>query len=189
MNGAASRAAPWHSEPEDVACAEQSGRAGDQYSDLGAGPTFGPIPETHSRGSRGQPAATASSNNLTINGEPYTRSLQISGAPPPGDQRQVTVTSRSFSPAHLDSRMTEGTVTWVEGSGCITVDDQTQSTRGSLSSTSTVSGDQRRAHQCPSAGTVRVEASEGAFTTTFNGSSTVQVTAPNGDNKSFNLDC
>ncbi|MFB1481445.1 hypothetical protein [Corallococcus sp. RDP092CA] len=138
---------------------------------------------------QGQLAATASSNNLTINGEPYTLSLQISGAPPQGDQRQVTIVSKSFSPDHLDSRMTQGTVTWVEGSGCITVDSQTQSTRGSLSSTSTVSGYQRCEHQCPSAGTVRVETSEGAFTTTFNGSSTVQVTAPNGDNKSFNLDC
>ncbi|WP_223636117.1 hypothetical protein [Corallococcus sp. EGB] len=138
---------------------------------------------------QGQLAATATSNNLSINGEPYTLSMQIVASPPQGDQRKVTITSNSFSPAHLDSRSNQGTVTWVAGSGCITVDSQAQSTRGSLSSTTTVSGYQRCDHQCPTAGSVQVHTSEGTFTTTFNGSNSVQVSAPNGDTRSFNLNC
>lgn len=137
----------------------------------------------------GQLVATASSTNLTINGEPYNLSLQASASPPQGDQRQVNITSTSFSPNHLDSRSSQSTVTWVGGSGCVTVNSTSQTTRGSLSATSTVSNFQRCDHQCPTAGTVSVDTTEGTFTTTFNGSNTVQVVAPNGNTKSFNINC
>ncbi|NNB88740.1 hypothetical protein HJC10_22665 [Corallococcus exiguus] len=138
---------------------------------------------------QGQLAATANSTNLTINGEPYNLSLQIAGSPPQGDQRKVTVTSNSFSPNRFDSRTSTSTVTWVAGSGCITVDSTSQATKGGLSSTTTVSGYQRCDHQCPTAGMVQVETAEGTFTATYDGSNTVKVVAPNDDVKTYNLDC
>ncbi|MHA7630442.1 hypothetical protein [Corallococcus sp. M7] len=138
---------------------------------------------------QGQLAATANSSDLTINGEPYNLALQIAGAPPEGNTRKVTVTSNSFSPNRFDSRTTQSTVTWEAGSGCITVDSTSQATRGGLSSTATVSGYQRCDHQCPTAGMVQVETTEGTFTTTFNGGNTVEVIAPNDDVKTYNIDC
>ncbi|MBZ4333401.1 MULTISPECIES: hypothetical protein [unclassified Corallococcus] len=138
---------------------------------------------------QGQLAATATSNQLTINGEPYNLSLQIAGQPPDGDTRKVTVTSNSFSPNRFDSRTSQSTVTWTGGSGCITVDSTTQATKGGLNSTSTVSGYQRCDHQCPTAGMVQVDTTEGTFTTTFDGTNTARVTAPNDEIKTFNIDC
>ncbi|RYZ11984.1 MAG: hypothetical protein EOO70_09355 [Myxococcaceae bacterium] len=138
---------------------------------------------------QGQLAATANSNELTINGEPYNLSLQIAGAPPEGDQRKVNVTSNSFSPNRYDSRSSQSTVTWTAGSGCITVDSTSQGTKGNLSSTTTVSGYQRCGQQCPTAGMVQVNTSEGTFTATFDGTNTVKVVAPNDDVKEYDLDC
>ncbi|MGE6763394.1 hypothetical protein ACQKGO_35620 [Corallococcus interemptor] len=138
---------------------------------------------------QGQLAANATSNGLTINGEPYNLSLQVAGTPPNGNQRVVTITSNSYSPNRLDSRTTQSTVKWEAGSGCITVDGQSTSTRGNLSATSTVSNYQRCDQQCPTAGTVTVQTPEGSFTSTFNGSNSLQVTAPNNDTKSYPIDC
>lgn len=138
---------------------------------------------------QGQLSATANSNNLTINGEPFNLSMQITGAPPNGNQRTVTVTSNSFSPNRFDSRKSQSTITWVTGSGCITLDSQSTSTRGGLSATSNVAGFQRCDQQCPTAGTVTVQSSEGTFTSTFNGSNELKVTAPNGNVKTYPLNC
>ncbi|RKH60251.1 hypothetical protein D7V93_13640 [Corallococcus llansteffanensis] len=138
---------------------------------------------------QGQLAISANSTDLSINGEPYNLSMQIAGAPPTGDQRKMTITSTSFSPNRLDSRSSESTVTWVTGSGCFTVDSQGTSTRDGRSATSTVSGYQRCDNQCPSAGSVKVETPEGTFSSSFDGSNTLRVTAPNDDVRTYPLDC
>ncbi|MFP2895390.1 hypothetical protein [Corallococcus sp. 4LFB] len=138
---------------------------------------------------QGQLSINATSSNLTINGAPYNLSMQITGSPPNGDQRQVTITSNSYSPDRFDTRSSQSTVTWVSGSGCFTLDEQSQSTRGDRSSTTNVSGYQRCANQCPSAGTVTSQTSEGTFTTTFDGSNTIQVDSPGDATQSYSLDC
>ncbi|RKH73167.1 hypothetical protein [Corallococcus aberystwythensis] len=137
----------------------------------------------------GQLTINATSSNLTINGAPYNLSLQIATSPPDGDQRKVTITSNSYSPERFDTRSSESTVTWVSGSGCFTMDSQSQSTRGDRNSTTTVSGYQRCANQCPSAGTVTSETSEGTFNTTFTGSNVIEVTSPGDETQTYTLDC
>ncbi|RKH10222.1 hypothetical protein D7X74_27900 [Corallococcus sp. CA047B] len=138
---------------------------------------------------QGQLAIAATSTDLSINGAPYNLSMQIAGAPPEAGQRKVTITSTSFSPERFDTRSSESTVTWVEGSGCFTLNSQSRSTRNNFSATSTVSGYQRCDNQCPSAGTVTVETSEGTFSSSFDGSNTVKVTTPGDDIKTYPIDC
>lgn len=138
---------------------------------------------------QGQLGITATSSNLTINGAPYNLSMQIVGAPPNGNERQVTITSNSYSPDRFDTRSSQSTVKWVTGSGCFTLDSQSTSTRNSLNSTTNVSGYQRCANQCPSAGSVTTQTSQGTFSSSFDGSDTIEVTGPGGDTQSFSLDC
>ncbi|MBN8233219.1 hypothetical protein JYK02_37465 [Corallococcus macrosporus] len=138
---------------------------------------------------QGQLSVNATSSNLTINGAPYNLSMQVASSPPNGDQRKVTITSNSYSPDRFDTRSSQSTVTWVSGSGCFTLDEQSKSTRGDRSSNTTVTGYQRCANQCPSAGTVTSTTSEGTFTTTFDGSNTIKVTSPGDDTETYSLDC
>ncbi|GMT98551.1 hypothetical protein KH5H1_26700 [Corallococcus caeni] len=138
---------------------------------------------------QGQLSMNATSSNLSINGAPFNLSMQITGSPPNGNQRQVTIASNSFSPDRFDTRSSQSTVTWVAGSGCFTLDSQSTGTRNGLSSSTTVSGYQRCANQCPSAGSVTTQTSSGTFTSSFNGSSTITVTGPNGNTQSYSLGC
>ncbi|WP_375754475.1 hypothetical protein [Corallococcus exercitus] len=138
---------------------------------------------------QGQLSINATSSNLTINGAPYNLSMQVASSSPEGDQRKVTITSNSYSPDRFDSRSSESTITWVSGSGCFTLDGQSRSTRGDRNATTTVSGYQRCANQCPSAGTVTTQTSEGTFSSSFNGSNTLEVTSPGDDTQTYSLDC
>jgi hypothetical protein len=136
----------------------------------------------------GQLGLTASSTNLEVDGRPFILDLTAT-ATRAGTQRVVTISSSSRSPAVVDSRTSQSTMSWEQGSGCIEVSGQGGSTRDDLTTTSTVTGYLRCADQCPSAGTVTVQNVEGTFTATFDGTDNLQVTAPDGSQKDYNLNC
>ncbi|MGZ3460941.1 MAG: hypothetical protein ACXU86_20830 [Archangium sp.] len=138
--------------------------------------------------SNGQLVLTGSSTDLTAGGHPFILDLTAT-ATRSGTQRSVTMTSHSRAPDLTDSRNEQITMTWEQGSGCVTLNGQGGSTRGGITTTSTITGYQTCVNQCPSAGKVTVEGPNGAFTTEFNGSSTVQVTGPNGSTKNYTLQC
>ncbi len=138
--------------------------------------------------SNGQLVFTASSTDLTAGGNPFI--LDLNGtATRAGTQRTVTMRSRSRAPNVVDSRDTQLTMTWEQGSGCVTLNGQGGSTRGDKVTTSTITGYQRCVDQCPTAGKVTVEGEDGVFTTEFNGTSSVKVTDPDGETKNFDLQC
>jgi hypothetical protein len=138
--------------------------------------------------SNGQLVLTGTSTNLTVDGRPYIFDLSAT-ATRAGTQRMVTMRSRSRSPDQVDSRDTQITMNWEQGSGCVTLNGQGGSTRDDITTTSTITGFQRCGKQCPSAGKVTVDGKSGVFTAEFNGSSTVEVKAPNGDAKSYQFQC
>ncbi|MFL5349161.1 MAG: hypothetical protein ACJ8AT_30545 [Hyalangium sp.] len=138
--------------------------------------------------SNGQLGFTANSTDLNAGGHPYI--LDLNGtATRAGTQRQVAMTSHSRASDQVDSRDAQMTVTWEEGSGCVTMNGQGGSTRGGMTTNSTITDYRRCANQCPTAGKVSVEGPSGVFTTEFNGSSTVEVKAPNGHTKNYDLKC
>jgi hypothetical protein len=138
--------------------------------------------------SNGQLGFTASSTDLTVDGHPYL--LDLNGtATRAGTQRSVTMTSHSRATDQVDSRDANITMTWEQGSGCVTLNGQGGSTRGDKTTTSTITNYQRCMNQCPTAGKVTVEAKGDVFTTEFNGTSTAVVKAPNGDTKNYDLKC
>ncbi len=104
-------------------------------------------------------------------------------------KRAVTMTSRSHSPDLVDSRNEQISMNWEQGSGCVTLNGQGGSTRGGLTTTATLTGVQRCENQCPSAGKVTVESKNGVFSTEFNGTSSVNVTDPDGETKRYELNC
>lgn len=136
----------------------------------------------------GQLGLHGTSSNLTINGKAYVLDVTAT-ATKAGDQRSVTFTSASHSPDLFNSRQAQGTLSWTQGSGCIDASGSGSSTRGNLSTTSTVTGYHRCDGTCPTAGTVTVQSPNGVFTSTFDGSGNLVVTAPNGDKKTFSLNC
>jgi hypothetical protein len=138
--------------------------------------------------SNGQLVFTATSSNLTADDNPFILDLKAT-ATRAGTQRSVTIMSNSRSPDLVDSREAQITMTWEQGSGCVTMNGQGGSTRGGLVTTSTITGYQRCMNQCPTAGRVTVESEKGVFTTEFNGSSTVEVTDPDGEKQSYDLNC
>lgn len=138
--------------------------------------------------SNGQLAFTGTSTNLTAGGSSYI--LDLNGvATRSGTQRVVTMASRSHSPDQASTRDEQMTITWEQGSGCVTINGQGGSTKGDLTSTATVTNYQRCQNQCPTAGKVTVETKDGAFTTEFNGTSTAVVTDANGKKKNYDLKC
>jgi hypothetical protein len=136
----------------------------------------------------GQLVLTATSTNLTIGGHPFILDLTAT-ATRSGNERTVTILSHSRAPEQTDTREAQITMNWVQGSGCVTLNGQSTSRRDDQSTTSTVSGLQRCTNQCPSAGTVTVVTNSGTFSTVFDGSSSIEVTDPNGDTKTYELQC
>jgi hypothetical protein len=134
---------------------------------------------------------TATSTDLTVGGEPYILDLDATaaGASSAGKPGVLTISSRSRSPARLYSRQTQATVTWERGGDCVDVEGQGQSARGTLSATATLSGFRICGDSCPASGTLVVNAPSGGFTASFDGSNKVAVTAPNGDTRTYNLNC
>lgn len=138
--------------------------------------------------SNGQLAFTATSSDLNVGGEPFI--LDMNGtATSSGTQRTVTVTSHGRAPNRVDSRDVQLTMTWEQGSGCVTLNGSGSSTRGDMTTTSTITDYNRCEGQCPSSGKVTVDSQDGIFTTEFNGSNTAVVRAPNGDTKDYELQC
>ncbi|PTL79480.1 hypothetical protein [Vitiosangium sp. GDMCC 1.1324] len=138
--------------------------------------------------SNGQLVLTGTSTDLTAGGHPFVLDLKAT-ATRSGTQRAVTMTSHSHATDQVDSRDAQITMTWEQGSGCVTMNGQSGSTRGDKTVTSTITNYQRCQNQCPSAGKVTVDGKDGAFTTEFNGTSTVKVTGPNGDTKTYDFQC
>lgn len=138
----------------------------------------------------GQLVLTASSSDLRIDGEPFILDLTAT-ASRAGAQRTVTINSRSRAPDQVDSREALSTLTWEQGSGCYEMNGQGGSTRGDLSATSTVTGYRRctNSSTCPSAGEVTVQGPGGAFSAAFDGSGNLQVSAPDGSGRRYDLQC
>lgn len=136
----------------------------------------------------GQLRFNASSSNLRVNGNDYV--VEFTGAATAnGSQRVVTIDSKSRAPTQVDLRLSTGTITWEQGSGCITIDGQGTSSRKDAEVTSTIVGYQRCLDKCPSGGTVTVRGGEGTFEGTFDGSDTLKVVAPNAADRHFGLQC
>jgi hypothetical protein len=136
----------------------------------------------------GQLAFSATSTDLTVGGRPYI--LDVDGtATSAGNQRTVTMRSRSRAPDVVDARNVQTTTTWEQGTGCVTINGQGGSTRGDKTVTATLTDYRRCQDQCPTAGRVTVDGEDGVFTAEFNGSSTATVRAPNGDTKDYDLQC
>lgn len=132
---------------------------------------------------------TANSSDLVVGGRPLILELSAA-ATAAGTQRAVTLESKTRHPDATDSRQTLGTLTWEQGSDCITINAQGSSTRGELTSRSTISNLQRCGTQCPSAGTVTVDSPDGVLTANFAGEGDVRVQGPNGgDERVFDLQC
>jgi hypothetical protein len=138
--------------------------------------------------SAGQLAFNATSTDLTAGEHPYI--LDVDGtATRAGNQRTVTMRSRSRAPDVVDSRNVQMTMSWEQGSGCVTLNGQGGSTRGDKTATSTITDYSRCTGQCPTSGKVTVEGEDGVFTTEFNGTNMVDVKAPNGDTKDYEIQC
>ena len=138
--------------------------------------------------SNGQLGLTGTSTDLTVDGRPYILDVNAT-ATRAGTQRVVTMRSRSRTPDLVDSRDVQFTTTWEQGSGCVTLNGQGGSSRDGMVTTSTITGYQRCANECPTAGKVVVDNKGDTFTTEFNGSSTAEVKDPKGDTKSYQLNC
>ena len=136
----------------------------------------------------GQLRFIVSSSNLRVNGDDYVVDF-TAAASSTGSQRVVTIESKSHAGEQVDLRLSTGTFSWEQGSGCITIDAQGTSQRKDADVTSTLAGYQRCLDQCPSAGTVTVRGIEGSFSGTFDGSDTLIVNAPNGSDRHFGLQC
>ena len=136
----------------------------------------------------GQIVLHGTSSDLTINGRPYVLDLTTT-AKLDGSERIATFSSSSRSPDLFQSRHAEGTITWQQGSFCIDDDGSGSSARGKLNSTAKLSLYRRCGTSCPSSGKVTVDGPSGTFTGTFNGTPSFVVTAPNGDEKTYTLQC
>jgi hypothetical protein len=136
----------------------------------------------------GQLAFTATSSDLNAGGHPYI--LDLSGtATSAGTQRTVTMRSRSRAPDLADARDVQVTMSWEQGTGCVTLNGSGGSSRGDVTTTSTITDYTRCVGQCPSSGKVTVDSKDGVFTTEFNGTDTAVVRAPNGDTKNYGISC
>jgi hypothetical protein len=137
---------------------------------------------------QGQTGFSATSSGLTINGEPFNLDLQgtITST---SSQRVVKLTSKSHSPQRLDSRQAESTLTWDKGTSCLSVNGTSSSSRGGQSATATLSDFRRCVGQCPTSGTMTVQAPSGTFSTTFDGSEQVRVNGPDGSTRDLTLTC
>jgi hypothetical protein len=69
------------------------------------------------------------------------------------------------------------------------VNGTSQATRGGTSATATVSGYHQCIDHCPSAGTITVDSSKGAFTSSFNSGDQFSVMGPDGTTHSYDLNC
>jgi hypothetical protein len=131
---------------------------------------------------------TATSSDLTIDGSTFVLDFQAT-ATRTGNQRSVAVVSRSRDPSRLDERDATYTLTWEQGSGCVTANGTSSSTLGDLRSTSTLTDFTKCRGQCPSSGTVTLVSARGNFTTQFDGSSFVEVQGPRGNPRRYEVNC
>jgi hypothetical protein len=128
------------------------------------------------------------SSNLTMHEDPFILDVQVV-ATSSGPRRALTLDSRTRSTDHVDSRASLGTITWDQGSPCVSIDTQGTGTRDEVSVSSTLAGYQRCADRCPSAGSVTVRGGEGTFVASFDGDDTLRVFAPNGGDRTYGLQC
>ncbi len=136
----------------------------------------------------GQLTFTGTSSDLNIDGKPFTFETTAVGTAN-GAQRTLNITSKSRFPDQVQSRETQGTLTWQQGSGCTELNSQSTSTVSGATVNSTITGLKRCIGQCPTAGTVRVDSPDGPFNATFDGSSTIRVIDPRNESKDFDMQC
>ncbi|HEY8212142.1 MAG TPA: hypothetical protein VIG99_31890 [Myxococcaceae bacterium] len=154
----------------------------------GKGSISGNITVTLTQATTGEITLTATSQDLTLNGERYV--LDMTAMPSTsGTTSAIAITSRSYAPSRFDSRQAQGTVSWTQGSGCVDLNGQSTGARGGTTATATISGFHECTNRCPSAGTITVDTSKGAFSSTFDGSDQFVVTGPDGTQHSYDMQC
>lgn len=136
----------------------------------------------------GQLEFHGASNNLTVNGSSYVFDVSAT-ATRSGAERSVTFTSDSHAPDIVQSRRDQGTITWEQGTVCVNASGSGTSSRGNMTTALTVSSYHRCQSTCPTSGTVSEQSKDGVFTGKFDGTSTFVVVAPNGNKKSYKLQC
>lgn len=154
----------------------------------GKGSTSGNISVALTQAASGEVTITATSSDLTVNGERYVLDMSMVPSTSNG-QSAIAITSKSYSPSRFDSRDAQITLSWVQGSGCFDANGTSQGTRGGMNATATLSGYHQCTNMCPSAGTISVAAPKGAFTSTFNGSDQFSVAGPDGTTHSYDMNC
>ena len=128
------------------------------------------------------------SSQLTIDDDFFI--LDFDGAASTtGTTRLVTFESRSRMTDQVDARASTGTITWEQGTPCVTIDAQSESSKDELTFSSSLVGFRQCAGACPSAGDVTVQGEKGVFAGTFDGSDELRVLAPNGGDRSYGLQC
>jgi hypothetical protein len=130
----------------------------------------------------------ALSDNLTVGGEPMVVDFTARGTTN-GTARTLTIDSRSRIPSIADSRSSQATLTWEANSDCIDLSSTSTSSRGDITTTSTISNLHQCRGQCPSAGTVTGEGEEGTFSATFDGTNQLTVQSSNQGDRTFDLPC
>jgi hypothetical protein len=128
------------------------------------------------------------SSNLRIDGDEFLLTLDAV-ATASGSQRVAAIESRSRRTENVDARSSTGTITWVTGTPCVTIEAQSRSTKDDVSVDSTLAGFQQCAGRCPGAGRVTVRGGAGVFTGAFTGTDHLRVIAPNGGDRTYGLQC
>lgn len=138
--------------------------------------------------SNGQLVLTSTSDNFTVDGDPFIVD-SVTTVTSVGGQRSASVVSQSRNPDRTDSRNFETTVTWQQGSNCVEVNGAGTSTRDGRTANTTITGYQRCFGECPSAGTIKVTDGDKTVTTTFDGTNQLKIDAKDGDSKTIDLVC
>lgn len=135
----------------------------------------------------GELVLTGNSSDLSVDGKPSVLDFTAI-VTEDGHRRTARITSNTRRPDQVDSRHSEGTISWTQGSGCIEVSGHGTSTRGPLSVTSSIDALQRCEATCPT-GTVTVKGGDSVFSARFNGSSAETVSDPGGRSRNYSIDC
>lgn len=131
---------------------------------------------------------TTTSDSLQINDAPFVVDT-VTTVDQAEQQRRATVVSHSRDPRQLDSRDAQMTVSWQQGSRCLEVSGQGTDVKGDTTLTTTLTGYQRCAEQCPTGGTIAVVTQGKQLSGTYDGSQTFVVNAEDGRSKTYQLDC
>jgi hypothetical protein len=131
---------------------------------------------------------SASGPELEIDGVPHVASFRAA-ARAAGAQRVITIDSTGYTPGQTLSRRSSGTLVWNQGDPCVGINGQGSSAVSDLTVTSSISGLTRCAAACPGEGIVVVSGPDGAFSSSFEGLGEQRVIGPQGNDRTYNLQC